>query len=187
MNYLDDMITLKPQYEAKPDLVVKQGDDGSVLIEPAAPPTKPDEAATTQPRMMAIGDTTDPDVALPDDGGARLSAESSWSRGLAARLDAQLEEDFGTETPIVAPTRAELQALLNSPPDPTRRQSVDELERLHRETRERAAQSSQDLDLDRRRPFPTTEIDDADIEAAIEVAPPSRRNAIGIAKKKREE
>ena len=103
---------------------------------------------------------------------------------LAARLDQQLEEDFGTETPIVAPTKAELQALLNSPPDPTRKQSLDELEALHRESRERP---SQELELERRRPFPTSEVDEADIEAAIELAPPARRNAIGVAKKKRED
>jgi len=209
INYLDDMITLRPQYEAKQDLVIKRHEDGSMMIEPAKQPAKRDDAATTepsmlrdevtaeertsdealitQPRMSAIGDTTQPDVALPEGEGARLGAESSWARGLAARLDAQLEEDFGTETPIVAPTRAELQALLNSPPDPTRKQSFDELEKLHKETRDRAAQSSQELELERRRPFPTSEVDDADIEAAIELAPPARRNAIGIAKKKREE
>jgi hypothetical protein len=180
MNYLDDMITLRPQYEQKPELVIKEGDDGSVLIEPA----KKDDAAETQPRMNAVGDTTEPDVKLPESQGAALGAESSWSRGLAARLDAQLEEDFGTETPIKAPTKAELQALLNSPPDPTRKQSLDEIEALHRESRER---HSQELDLDRRRPYPTSEIDEADIEAAIELAPPARRNAIGVAKKKRED
>jgi hypothetical protein len=180
------MITLKPRYEPKPDLVVKQGDDGSVLIEPPKRPA--DDAAQTQPRMDAIGDTTQPDVPLPEARGATLGgaqgAESSWARGLAARLDAQLEEDFGTETPVVAPTKAELQALLGQAPDPTRKQSLDELEALHRETRER---HSQDLDLERRRPFPTSEVDEADIEAAIELAPPARRNAIGVAKKKHEE
>jgi hypothetical protein len=134
--------------------------------------------------MDAIGDTTQPDVRLPEGDGARLGAESSWAKGLAARLDAQLEEDFGTETPIKAPTKAELQALLDSPPDPTRKQSVDEIEALHRESR---AHQSQELNLDRRRPFPTSEVDEADIEAAIELAPPARRNAIGIAKKKRED
>ncbi|HEY5923125.1 MAG TPA: HDIG domain-containing metalloprotein [Kofleriaceae bacterium] len=179
MNYLDDMITLRPQYEQKPDLIVKQNEDGSMLIEPA----KSDDGGETQPRMNAIGDTTEPDVPLPDEG-ARLGAESSWARGLAARLDQQLEEDFGTETPIVAPTRAELQALLNTPPDPTRRQSIEEIEKLHLESR---AGQSQELDLERRRPFPTSEVDEADIEAAIELAPPARRNAIGIAKKKRED
>jgi hypothetical protein len=202
------MITLRPQYEAKPDLVVKQGEDGSVLIEPAKPAAKPpddaaitrpamapatesssdsvDEALITQPRMPAmVGDTTQPDVPLPEAQGAKLSAESSWARGLAARLDPQLDEDFGTETPVVAPTREELQALLKNAPDPTRKQSLEELEKLHEQSR--AAQSSQELDFTRRAPFPTAEVDEADIEAAIELAPPARRTAIGIAKKKREE
>ena len=56
---------------------------------------------------------------------------------------------------------------------------------MHAATRDRGSQES--LDLTRRRPFPTSEVDDADIEAAIELAPPARRNAIGIAKKKRED
>jgi hypothetical protein len=233
MNYLDDMITLKPQYEAKSDLVVKHSEDGSVLIEPSKPPKPADDSAITQPsmlrdevtaeepaneeavitrpRMNALSDKTDPSVVLPESQGAKLgshdsshnrghnsghnpggnsgqnSAESSWARGLAARLDAQLEDDFGTETPISAPTKAELQALLDSPPDPTRRQSIDEIEKLHQESLDRASRSSQELELDRRRPFPTAEVDEADIEAAIELAPPARRNAIGVAKKKREE
>jgi hypothetical protein len=169
MNYLDDMITLRPQYEPKPDLVVKQGEDGSVLIEPTKPLPKPlDDAAATQPSMLAIGDVTRPDVPLPE-ADANATAASSWARGLAARLDAQLDDDFGTETPIVAPTRAELQALLASAPEPTRKQSLDEIEH------------------ERRRAFPTTEVDDADIEAAIELAPPARRTAVGVAKKKHEE
>ena len=180
MNYLEDMITLRPQSEPNRELVIKQGDDGSVLIEPV----KPEDSADTQPRMNAIGDTTQRDVKLPEAHGVALGAESSWAKGLAARLDMQLEQDFGTETPVKAPTRAELQALVDSPPDPTRKQSFDEIEALHRESRDRP---SQDLDLERRRPFPTSEVDDADIEAAIELAPPARRNAIGVAKKKRED
>jgi putative nucleotidyltransferase with HDIG domain len=180
INYLDEMITLKPQYEAKPDLIIKQGEDGSVLIEPSKKPQ--DDDTDTQQRMDAIGDTTSPDVKLPEADGP----ESSWARGLAARLDQQIEQDFGTDTPVKAPTKAELQALLDSPPDPTRKQSVEEIEKLHLDAQAQAAQS-QELELERRRPYPTSEIDDADIEAAIELAPPARRNAIGIAKKKREE
>ena len=183
MNYLDDMITLRPQYEPKQDLVVTRRDSGSLAIEPTAKPT--DDAGETQPRMLAdeVGDVTNPEVRLPEDSGPRRP-ESTWARGLAARLDAQLEEDFGTETPVAAPTRAELQAMLDSPPDPTRRQSLDELERLHAQARERP--SSEELEL-RRRPFPTSEIDEADIESSIELAPPARRTAIGVAKKKHED
>jgi hypothetical protein len=108
-------------------------------------------------------------------------AETSWGRGLVRRLDAQLDEDFGTDTPVKGPTRAELQALLNQPPDVTKQQSLEELERLHQETRERP--SEQDLDFTRRAPYPTREIEDADIEAEIDIAPQARRNVIGVAKK----
>jgi hypothetical protein len=183
MNYLDDMITLRPQYEAKPDLVVKQGDDGSLLIEPA----QPSDASATQPRMLRddVGDVTDAEIVVPDHSGAPAGAESSWARGLAARLDQQIEHDFGTDTPVSAPSRAELQALLDAPPDATRKQSVDEIERLHAQTRNRGSQDS--LEFTRQRPYPTSEVDEADIEAAIELAPPARRNAIGVAKKKRED
>jgi putative nucleotidyltransferase with HDIG domain len=149
MNYLDDMITLRPQYEPAPD---------------------------------SIGDVTNPEVVLPEADDPKV--ESTWARGLAARLDAQLEEDFGTDTPVAAPSRAELQALLDSPPDPTRKQSLEEIERLHAESRERP---SQELDFTRRVPHPTSEVDDADIEAAIELAPPARRSAVGVAKKKHED
>jgi cyclic-di-AMP phosphodiesterase PgpH len=165
VNYLDDMITLRPQYEPKRDLIVTQDDDGSVLVKPAS--------------SAPAGDLTDPEITVPEAG-----AESSWARGLAARLDAQLEADFGTDTPVSAPTRAELQALVDTPPDPTRQQSVEEIERLHALSRERP---SQDLDFTQRRKYPTSEVDDADIEAAIELHPPARRTAIGVAKKKREE
>jgi hypothetical protein len=44
--------------------------------------------------------------------------------------------------------------------------------------------SEPELFATRRAPFPTAEVDEADIEAAIELAPPARRNTIGIAKKK---
>ena len=104
--------------------------------------------------MPAIGDATDPYVTLPE---AKVTGESAWARRLAARLDAQIDEDFGTETPIVAPTRAELQALLDTPPDATRKQSIEEIERLHREAMERRERPSQELDFTRRSPHPTAE------------------------------
>jgi putative nucleotidyltransferase with HDIG domain len=205
MNYLDDMITLRPQYQPQSDLVVEKSEDGSMLIEPRkddAASTQPtmsrdaivteedaanSDAVITQPRMASIGDKTDPSVKLPEPEGAKLGQPSAWAQSLAARLDAAMDDDFGTETPIVAPTKAELQALLREPPDPTRKQSIDEIERLHHEALERSARSSQELDFDRRRPFPTVEVDEDAIESAIEIAPPARRNAIGVAKKKQEE
>ena len=90
--------------------------------------------------------------------------------GLADRIDAALDSDeWGSETPIVPPTKAELRALLGQP-DPTKPQPIADLERLQR----RAAEFS-DPALPRRSPHPTTEVDPDDIEAAIEVAPPARR------------
>lgn len=206
INYLDDMITLRPQYEERDDLNVKRGEDGSVRIEPRnrasasaheptatpRPPASGDDALITQPRMVVDAGDTAPNLELPlrappsspviplPEGGAPLSsAETSWARGLEARLNRQLDDDFGTETPTSPPTRAELQALSNTPPDVTRQQSLDEIEALHKQSRGRP---SQELDLTRR-PYPTTEVDESDIEAAIELAPPARRTSIGVAKK----
>jgi cyclic-di-AMP phosphodiesterase PgpH len=103
--------------------------------------------------------------------------------GLAARTDAVLDGDgWGKETPIAAPTKGELRALLGRP-DPTRQQPIAEIERLQR----RAAALA---DPPRRAPHPTAEVDPDDIEAAIEVAPPARRphpNAIATAKPRKPE
>ncbi len=93
-------------------------------------------------------------------------------------------DEWSTETPVRAPTASELRALLGSP-DPTKQQSLDELERLHREAKE--DHSEPDF-LHRRMPMPTAEVDPDDIESAIEVAPPARRtNAIAVAKPKKSE
>jgi hypothetical protein len=167
-NKLDDMITLRPQYELRNDLAIEKSEDGSIKITPVKSALAEAQAADTLDGMPAQSD----------------NAESSWARGLAARLEAQLDEGFGTDTPVRGPTRAELQALLDSPPDVTKQQSLDELERLHQETRDRP--SEQDLDFTRRAHYPTREIEDADIEAVIEVAPQARRNVIGVAKKPKE-
>ena len=56
------------------------------------------------------------------------------------------------------------------------------LERLHEQARHRESQP--ELELTRRAPHPTREIEEDDIESAIELAPSARRTAIGIAKKK---
>jgi putative nucleotidyltransferase with HDIG domain len=142
------------------------------------------ESASTQPSMpratAGIGDVTSPNVELPSI--PVPDAGSSWGRGLAARLERQLDEDFGRETPTSPPTRAELQALMDVAPDATKQQSVEELERLHEQARHRESQP--ELELTRRAPHPTREIEEDDIESAIELAPSARRTAIGIAKKK---
>jgi hypothetical protein len=144
------------------------------------------ESASTQPSMLrqsadaSIGDVTSPNVELPSI--PVPDAGSSWGRGLAARLERQIDDEFGRETPTSPPTRAELQALMNVAPDATKQQSIEELERLHEQARNRESQP--ELELTRRSPHPTREVEEDDIEAAIELAPSARRNAIGIAKKK---
>lgn len=92
-------------------------------------------------------------------------------------------DEWGPETPVIAPTAAELRALLGTP-DPTRQQSIEEIERLHLEALD---DHTPEPLLTGRRPssVPTTEVDPEDIEAAIEIAPPMRR-APAIGKKKPE-
>jgi hypothetical protein len=143
-----------------------------------------DETSTTNPRLVIERPTTDAE-------GDRVTAPAIandpelhdvWKRGLASRIDATLD-DFGSDTPIKAPTRAELQALTDAPPDATRLQSFEELERLKLAASER--ESAPELQLTRRAPYPTAEVDENDIEAAIELAPPARRTAVGVAKTKK--
>ena len=150
------------------------------------------DAGVTEPSMpvLEIGDQRRVDVPLRSV--ARTVPTSSpphrkprWSSGLAARIDAAFDsDDWGRETPVVAPTRAELRALTGHP-DPTRQVPLDELEILQRRAAELAEAESP-----RRAPHPTSEVDPDDIEAAIELAPPARRpthaNAIGAKPKKSE-
>ena len=142
---------------------------------------KIEEAARTEPSMPKF----DMANATPPPPPAKLRTP-----GLAARIDAQLDSDeWSTETPIKAPTPAELRALLGQP-DVTKQQSIAELERLNAQSRarEQAEEDAKPEILSRRHPMPTSEVDDDDIEAAIELAPPARRpNAIGQAKQKKSE
>ena len=64
--------------------------------------------------------------------------------------------------------------------DPTRKQSLEELEAQRAKSMERSSEP----ELFVRRPYPTTEVGEDDIEAAIELAPQARKSLIGIAKKK---
>ena len=149
------------------------------LIVEAAPSSRDtppgfDDATVTNPAMTLPG-----------------AAGPAWGTGLAARIDAALEADeWSHETPVMAPTAAELRALLGAP-DPTRRQSLEELETLHRRAAEaRERDSDPDFLVRPRRNPHTTEVDPEDIEAAIEVAPPARRPsaaAIAVAKPKKPE
>ena len=74
-------------------------------------------------------------------------------------------------------------ARCSAQPDPTRQQSLDELERLHRAAIE---DEPSEPELLRRRigPLPDPEVDPDDIESAIEIAPPARRaqSSIAVAK-----
>ena len=154
------------------------------------------DAATTSPSLPRVQDIAEAgrtDPSLPVFAHVRPPAPPPKPKtpGLAARIDAQIDRDeWNVETPIKAPTPAELRALLGQP-DPTMQQSLDDIDRLHAEA---AAQVQAEEDakpeiLARRHPMPTSEIDDDDIEAAIEIIPPARRppNAIAVAKKKKSE
>ena len=169
-----------------PALIVERSGDSApppvvldaAITQPRMPPMTADDAAITAPSMPAV--TSGPAIALPPP-----PPGATWSKGLAARVDAQLDGDFGTETPVVAPTKAELQALLDVPPDATRELSFDEVERLHRQKAKEMRRSDPELEFTRRGNYPTAEVREEDIEAAIEIAPSARRTgSIGIAKKK---
>ncbi len=146
------------------------------------------DASVTEPTLptLAVGDLRRLDVPVrttPPSPPPRR--KPGWSSGLAARIDAAIDSDeWGVETPVVAPTNAELRALTGNP-DPTREQPVDELELLQRRAAELGVREA------RRAPNPTAEVDPDDIEAAIEVAPPARRpthaHAIRAAKPKKTE
>jgi hypothetical protein len=175
-------------------------DDARVTLPraPTAPPgsaralahIQDPDAGVTEPSMpvLAVGDQRRVDVPLPPGAGPTREAPGKigWAAGLAARVDAALDSDgFSKETPVAGPTSAELRMLLGQA-DPTRQQPVEEIERLQRRAAELGAGHPT-----RRSPNPTAEVDPDDIEAAIEVAPPARRqvhpNAIGAIKPRKPE
>jgi hypothetical protein len=133
-----------------------------------------EDAGSTEPSMPRFElpgrarPAADPPAAADADG------EHPWSSGLASRIDAALHDEWSIETPVVPPTKAELQTLLGTP-DPTRQQSLDELEALHRAADELPSEPDPLAPPPRRMPYPTTEVDPDQIEAAIELAPPARR------------
>ncbi|MFN0248913.1 MAG: HDIG domain-containing metalloprotein [Kofleriaceae bacterium] len=104
---------------------------------------------------------------------------------LAARVDAAMASDeWSPETPVKAPTSAELRSLLGVP-DPTRQQSIEEIERLHQAGRDVVTPEPEILGR-RRSHHTTNEVREDDIEAAIEIVPPARRSStIGVAKPKK--
>jgi cyclic-di-AMP phosphodiesterase PgpH len=159
-----------------------------VPAERRAVPAHDPDAGITEPSMPAL----DAPSAVASSGAA--PGETDWSSGLAARIDAALDtDDWGRETPVVAPSKAELRALFGHP-DPTRQQPLEEIAMLQRRAAElaeadalrRSSHPTAEADAPRRSPHPTAEVDPDDIEAAIELAPPARRpaaaTAIGVAK-----
>jgi hypothetical protein len=191
--------------------LVGDRDEQRITAEQLLAAVKPDpDVATTEPSMPVFeeaGDTQPrlqlPLTAPPSNPALQLPQNAQWAAGLAARIDAALDgretpagsaaegrrgsidEDFGGETPVIAPTKAELRALLGQP-DVTRKQSFDEIARLQRAVSERAEADEPEI-LQHRRFHRTTEVDPDDIEAVIEVAPHVRRksNPIAVAKPKK--
>ncbi len=147
------------------------------------------EEARTNPAMPKFVD---------EDGGAssRAPGRTTSTRpskpppgaksGLASRIDAAMANDeWGPETPVKAPTSAELRSLLGQP-DPTRQQSIEEIERLHQASKDVETPDPEFLNRRRRANHSTNEVDPDDIEAAIEIHPPARRpSTIGVAKPKK--
>jgi hypothetical protein len=139
---------------------------------------------------------SDPSITLPgraDDHDAATTLPGdpmSRASSLAARIDAAAERDeWDANTPVVAPTRAELRSLLGVP-DVTRKQSIEEIDRLHLASLDRPSDPEilppPAIGEPRIRGLPqTAEVDPEDIEAAIELAPPARRNTLAVAKPKK--
>jgi len=156
-----------------------------------------EDAGRTEPSMPAAAlplqppPASNPNIYLPHDPGATLSGDPlKKAIGLAARAEAVERDEWSIETPVVAPSKAELRALLGVP-DVTRQQSVEEIERLQLAVRDHHSDPEilqppaiMDSPSGRiRRPLPNTaEVDPDDIESAIEIAPPARKTAIGIVK-----
>jgi putative nucleotidyltransferase with HDIG domain len=135
-----------------------------------------EDAGRTEPSMQRVAlplraPLTDPPPVQPQ------------RSSLADRVDAVLDE-WGLETPIAPPSKAELRALLGVP-DVTKEQSLDELERLHLQARDI---ESDPAIFPPRPDRDTHEVDPDDIEASIEVAPRARTrgpSTIGVAKPKK--
>jgi putative nucleotidyltransferase with HDIG domain len=182
------------------DELARKRDDAAVTRPVPKQASEDTDSATTQPALPrapdrvgnrdstldstpdSIGDVTEPEIRLEH----ASVPQTTWARGLAARIDSGLDDAFGRDTPTRAPSRAELQALVDTPPDATRQQSIEEIEKLQRDPAARRSQEELTF-KPRRAPFPTAEVSEDDIEAAIEIAPSARRTGsipIGIAKKK---
>jgi hypothetical protein len=161
-------------------------------------PSIGDDTATTNPAMPRFVDSTATDSARRRDFPLKApptlpphnAPASATKKSLADRIDSQIAngDEWSRETPVVAPTSAELRALLGNP-DVTREVDVDEIERLHHKAfvEQRDSQEILLRPPTRRQPHPTAEVDPDDIEAAIEIHPPARRpTSLGTAKPKKD-
>lgn len=115
----------------------------------------------TRPRVvmpLSAPPPSNPEIKVPP---------PDWAKRLAARIDAELDNDFGGETPVVAPTKSQLQALIHgNNPDVTKKQSIDDLERLRSEA------EVSEVEILRKRIDPTHELSSSDLMALAK--PPSR-------------
>jgi len=171
------------------------------------PADEPDERATGK-HAIAEPDDVAPAVASRDSAPAKVAATvraasapvvrpstaagsapvvvppRKWSADLAARVDRRLEQDeWSNETPVVAPSPAQLRSLLGHP-DATRQVPQHEIEALQRRIAEEVDEGDDgepEILSRRTPPMPTAEVDPEDIEAAIEVVPPARRSSTAIA------
>jgi hypothetical protein len=152
------------------------GEDPAAIEAPAAAGiaagrTLPGHVGPSAPGDAAVA-RAGADAAITEPALPRFPAPGApWAAGLADRIDAALPDEWGQETPVIPPSGAALRALLGAP-DPTRQQSVEELEALHRAVEELPSEPGLEP---ARRARPTAEVDPDQIEAAIEVAPPARR------------
>ncbi len=154
--------------------------DGSLAYELAYAgeqgPLGYEDAGRTEPSMQRVEPLRAPFTDPPP------IASQPKSR-LAERVDAVLDE-WGLETPVAPPSKAELRALLGVP-DVTKEQSIDDIERLHLQARD---MESDPAIFPPRPDRDTHEVDPDDIEASIEVAPRARTrgpSTIGVAKPKK--
>jgi putative nucleotidyltransferase with HDIG domain len=153
-----------------------------------------DDAHVTAPRMPIAREPSSPfevedagrtEPSLPK---VALPLQPPPPSNPQIRIPRDAPDEWSMETPVVAPTKAELRALMGGPPDVTREQSIEEIDRLHLAAR--ALQSDPEIlpppaiPETRRAPI-TAEVRDEDIEAAIELAPPARKSAIAVAKPKK--
>ena len=152
-----------------------------------------EDAGRTDPSMVTMlplrAPASDPSIELPEAGETLSGDPLRKAVDLATRAESVERDEWSAETPVVAPSKAELRALLGVP-DVTRKQSIEEIDRLHLAAMDLSSDPEilpppaiVDSPSGRHRPMPNTaEVDPDDIESAIEIAPPARRTAIGVVK-----